>query len=160
MEFHSCQLLAPHLLGFSKYFIKIKSRHLGIHVGDRIFFADRRKRYFDNETSGGGRKVEYCFQSASFDALRVLRRVPWRFEPMVWWRIFFLIVEGVTRNRRGEADCKIELSPGRPSSGFSHSGHCAVLTKSDAGPEYLAGVVVNTAAQVEQYMALPVTGKL
>src|SRR5215475_10907981 len=100
------------------------------------------------------RKIEHRFQSATLDALRILRRCTGCLEAVIWGWIVFLVIERVARHGSGEAHCKIELPSGRPSAGLAHAGHRVIVVDGYSGPQHLAGIVIDAAAQVEQDVTL------
>ena len=159
VKLNARQLIAPHLLRPGTHLVEVESGHFGVHVLDRVLFAHRRKRHLHNERSRGRRKTEHSLQSPSLYALSILRRCSRRFEAVVGWRIFFLVVKGMARHRGGESHREEQLPSGRPSAGLAHSRHGAIRMYRDARPQHLTGIVVDAAAQVEQHVTLCAFGK-
>ena len=156
VEFHATEFRAPQLLRRRSDTVKVEAGHLGIHVGDCVLFAHRRKRNLHNQRFRRGRKSEDSLQPATFNALCILRRIPGRLEATVRRWIFLAVIERMAGHRRGKANRKIKLAAGSPASRLSHSGHRAIFANAHTRPQHFAWIVVDAAAQVQQKMTLGV----
>ena len=159
VKFHATKLRTPQLLRRRSHSVKVEARHLGIHVGDCVLFAYRRKRDLHNQRFGRGRKTEDSLQAATFYALRILRRVARRLEATVRRWILFAVIKRMPRHRRRKANREIKLAAGSPASRLSHSGHRAIFADAHTRPQHFAWIVVDAAAQVQQKMTLGVRSK-
>ena len=134
-------------------------RGLGVEVGERALFADRREGHGHRQRPRQPVEVGHRDEAAALDRLRIRGSRAGRPEPAVRRGLGLALIERVAARRLAETDGEVELAARRPASRLAHAGDRPVVADAHARPEHLAGIVVDGVAQVDQHVRGLIRGK-
>ena len=146
------QRLCPLPARVGAHAVEIPARHFGVEIGDGVVLADRRDRDLDQQRTLRVGEIERRHDLASLD-LRALARVllARRRESLVG-DVLLGVVQLLALDGPREAQGEIQLPSRGPATGLAEAGDGAVRSQSQPRPQYLARIVVQAGAQIDQHV--------